>query len=52
MDSKEAAMASHDQYHDQHDDQPPPPYEAIPQDLSEAQGISVNGTLCQLITLF
>ncbi|KGO62065.1 UDP-glucuronosyl/UDP-glucosyltransferase [Penicillium expansum] len=42
MDSKEAAMASHDQYHDQHDDQPPPPYEAIPQDLSEAQGISVN----------
>lgn len=25
-------------------DQPPPPYDAIPQDLTEAQGISVNGT--------
>ncbi|OQE14800.1 hypothetical protein PENFLA_c035G07213 [Penicillium flavigenum] len=34
----EADTAPYDQPHDQ----PPPPYEAVPQDLAEAQGISVN----------
>ena len=29
--------------YDQPRDQPPPPYEAVPRDLAEAQGISVNG---------
>ncbi|CAI7584793.1 unnamed protein product [Penicillium crustosum] len=42
MYSKDAEMAPHDQRDDQPDEQPPPPYEAIPQNLSEAQGISVN----------
>jgi hypothetical protein len=46
MYSKDAETASHDQP----DEHPPPPYEAIPQNLSEAQGISVNGALPQLIT--
>lgn len=46
--SKDAETAPHDQP----DEQPPPPYEAIPQNLSEAQGISVNGMLPQLITPF
>jgi hypothetical protein len=36
----EAHTAPYDQSHDQ----PPPPYEPVPQDLAEAQGISVNGT--------
>lgn len=52
MYSQDAEMASHNQHDDQGDEQPPPPYEAIPQSLSEAQGISVNGTLPQLITRF
>lgn len=52
MYSKDAEMAPHDQRDDQPDEQPPPPYEAIPQNLSEAQGISVNGTLPQLIKPF
>ncbi|CAI7674501.1 unnamed protein product [Penicillium discolor] len=42
MYSKDAEMATHDQREDQPDEQPPPPYEAIPENLSEAQGISVN----------
>lgn len=41
MYSKDAETAPYDQP----DEQPPPPYEAIPQNLSEAQGISVSGTL-------
>lgn len=49
MYSKDAETAPHDQREDQPDEQPPPPYEEIPQNLSEAQGISVNGTLPQLI---
>lgn len=48
MYSKDAEMAPHDQPNEH----PPPPYEEISQNLSEAQGISVNGTLCQLITRF
>ncbi|KAJ9490101.1 hypothetical protein VN97_g3169 [Penicillium thymicola] len=36
--SKDAEMAPHDQPNED----PPPPYEVIPQNLSEAQGISVN----------
>lgn len=50
MYSKDAEMASHNQHDDQGDEQPPPPYKEIPQNLSEAQGISVNGMLPQLIT--
>ncbi|KAF4767841.1 hypothetical protein HAV15_002563 [Penicillium sp. str.  len=42
MYSKDAETAPHDQREDQPDEQPPPPYEEIPQNLSEAQGISVN----------
>ncbi|KAJ6125519.1 hypothetical protein N7471_012836 [Penicillium samsonianum] len=38
MYSKQADPEPQEQPHDQ----PPPPYEVVPQDLSEAQGISVN----------
>lgn len=48
MYSKQADPAPQEQPHDQL----PPPYEAVPQDLSEAQGISVNGKQRQLVAPF